>query len=262
MFCASDLPSAAGVIRRLGLVAFAVYVVSASAGAQEAPTASLIGVVTDTTGAVLPDVALTLSGPASMGGSRRTTTDLRGMYRFPSLTGGVYELTVELRGFTTVSRKGFRLAMGATLDLDFRLEVAPVAQTATVIAKRPVVDVTTAASSVAIDDDLLHHVPTVRRQPETINLIPGVEENVAFGGTQHSNALLIDGVGVSETKLGSGFQMLLFNYNWIQEVQPIALGAAAEYGEFTGLAANSIVRSGTNRFSGLGEHWMTDPRWM
>lgn len=254
--------SAANTVRRLGSIAFAVCAASASVGAQEMHIASITGVVTDSTGAVLPRVALTLSGPTPLGGSRRTTTDEQGIYHFAILTAGIYELSAELRGFKTVRRQAIQPAVGTTIRVDFQLEVAPVAETATASAGLPVVDATTAASSVRLDDDLLRHLPTVRQQPESINLIPGVEENVAFGGTQYSNALLIDGVGVSETKLGSGFHTLLFNYNWIQEVQPVALGAGAEYGEFTGLVANSIIRSGGNRMSGLGEHWMSHPRWM
>ena len=83
---------------------------------------------------------------------------------------------------------------------------------------------------------------------------------MAYGGTASSNALLIDGVDVSDPDGGSPWSF--FNYNWIQEVQVVGLGANAEYGEFTGAAANSIVRSGSNRFSGLFEYLTERNNWI
>ena len=62
---------------------------------------------------------------------------------------------------------------------------------------------------------------------------------------------MIDGVDTSDPE--GGTQWLFANYNWFQEVQVIGLGAPAEYGGFTGVASNSLIRSGSNRFSGLFE---------
>ena len=62
---------------------------------------------------------------------------------------------------------------------------------------------------------------------------------------------MVDGVDVSDPE--SGTVWLFSNHNWIQEVQVIGLGAAAEYGGFTGVASNSLFRSGSNVFHGLFE---------
>ena len=62
---------------------------------------------------------------------------------------------------------------------------------------------------------------------------------------------MIDGVDVSDPEAGT--QWVFANYNWFQEVQVAGLGAPAEYGGFTGVASNSLIRSGSNRFSGLFE---------
>src|SRR4029077_16717999 len=121
-------------------------------------------------------------------------------------------------------------------------------------------DVTSSAASSQIDNELLQNLPTLRFQPDVINLAPGVTNSVAFGGTASSNALLIDGVDVSDPDGGSPWSF--FNYNWIQEVQVVGLGANAEYGEFTGAAANSIIRSGSNRFSGLFEYLTERNGWV
>ncbi|HMF96622.1 MAG TPA: TonB-dependent receptor, partial [Vicinamibacterales bacterium] len=87
-----------------------------------------------------------------------------------------------------------------------------------------------------------------------------ISGNVAFGGAQSSNALLMDGVDVSDPETGTPWSF--FNYNWIEQVQVVSLGANAEYGEFTGVAANSIIRSGSNKFSGLAEYLMERKNWI
>ena len=122
------------------------------------------------------------------------------------------------------------------------------------------VDVKSSAANTQIDNELLQNLPTQRFQPDVINLAPGITNSVAYGGTASSNALLIDGVDVSDPDGGSPWSF--FNYNWIQEVQVVGLGANAEYGEFTGAAANSIVRSGSNRFSGLFEYLTERNSWI
>src|SRR4029453_14556656 len=83
---------------------------------------------------------------------------------------------------------------------------------------------------------------------------PGVSPTTysAYGsGGQSSNSYMADGVDVSDPE--SGTIWLFSNHNWIQEVQVIGLGAAAEYGGFTGVASNSLFRSGSNVFRGLFE---------
>src|SRR5438477_311847 len=91
-------------------------------------------------------------------------------------------------------------------------------------------------------------------------VLPGVTVNVAFGGSQSSNALLMDGVDVSDPEGGTPWSF--FNYNWVEQVQVVSLGANAEYGEFTGVAANSVIRSGSNKFAGLGEYLMERKNWL
>ena len=62
---------------------------------------------------------------------------------------------------------------------------------------------------------MLQNLPTGRFQPDIINLTPGVSANVAFGGAQSSNALLMDGVDVSDPEAGTPWSF--FNYNWVKQ---------------------------------------------
>ena len=159
-----------------------------------------------------------------------------------------------------MKRSGVVLPLGTTITIDVALAVASVSETVEVTAASPVVDIKSSASNTQLTDAMLQNLPTGRFQPDIINLTPGVAGNVAFGGAQSSNALLMDSVDVSDPEGGTPWSF--FNYNWVQEVQVVSLGANAEYGEFTGVAANSIVRSGSNRFSGLGEYLFERNAWL
>src|ERR671918_1525548 len=101
----------------------------------------------------------------------------------------------------------------------------------------------------------MENIPfTSRFGPGAMLLSPGVNPNnySSYGsGGSSSNAYMIDGVDVSDPEGGTIW--VFANHNWIQEVQVVGLGANAEYGGFTGVASNSLFRSGSNMFSGLFE---------
>jgi hypothetical protein len=228
--------------------------------AQAQTTSALTGTVTDSSGAVVPGATVSITSPSLIGGTHSSVTDSQGVYRFPSIPPGVYELTAELAGFRKVTRTDIRLPLGATITVDVAMGLVTAAEEIVVNANASMVDVKSSASNTQIDNELLQNLPTTRFQPDVIDLAPGITNSVAYGGTASSNALLIDGVDVSDPDGGSPWSF--FNYNWIQEVQVVGLGANAEYGEFTGAAANSIVRSGSNRFSGLFEYLTERNSWI
>jgi hypothetical protein len=228
--------------------------------AQAVQTSALTGTVKDSSGGVLPGVTVSVSSPQQVGGVQTAVTDSQGVYRFPALHPGVYEMETTLAGFRTIKRADVVLALGTTTTIDVTLSVAAVSETVQVTGESPVVDVKSSASNTQLTDALLQNLPTGRFQPDVINLTPGVTSSVAFGGTAGSNALLMDGVDVSDPESGTPWSF--FNYNWVEQVQVVSLGANAEYGEFTGVAANSIIRSGSNKFTGLGEYLLERKNWL
>ncbi len=221
--------------------------------AQIGQTATLAGTVTDASGAVLPGATVTVTGEAVIGGSRTAVTDGNGVYRFPALPPGTYSVKVELAGFRTVTQEA-RLQLGQTITMDAKLDPG-LTDTIEVTGSAPTVDVKSSAAQKNLTEEILEYIPySSRFGPDAIMLAPGVNPNnlSSFGsGGTSSNAYMIDGVDVSDPE--GGTQWLFANYNWFQEVQVIGLGAPAEYGGFTGVASNSLFRSGGNRFSGLFE---------
>src|SRR6185437_12842719 len=90
-----------------------------------------------------------------------------------------------------------------------------------------------------------------------LNAAPGINSSSAFGGQgSYGNALLLDGVDTRDPEGGSAWTF--FNQNLIDEIQIGGLGAPAEYGGFTGVIVNTIMKSGSNAYSGLFSMRYTD----
>ena len=236
---------------------------SSDAFAQNGQTASLAGTVKDASGAVLPEVTLTVSSPQLIGGPQQTQSDAEGRYRFASLLPGTYEITAALDRFKTLRQPGIELPPGLGLTLDFHLELAPVAEVVNVEAAAPAIDVHSSALPTLIGQRLLQNLPLDRPgdayRGVYVNLAPGVTGQVAFGGAAYTNPFSLDGTDGNDPAFG--FSGGSPNRNWIDEIQIVALGANAQYGEYTGARVNAITRSGSNRFSGLAEYWTTRSNW-
>src|SRR5438093_2266571 len=85
--------------------------------AQAGQTSSLTGTVKDSTGAVLPGVTVNVSSPSQIGGVQTSVSDSQGIYRFPALRPGVYEMEVALSGFKTMKRADVVLPLGTTVTI-------------------------------------------------------------------------------------------------------------------------------------------------
>lgn len=237
------------------LTAAVMFIIPATAAAQVGQTATLTGTVTDSSGAAIPGATVTVSGPSLIGGSRSMVTEADGSYRFPALPPGTYTVTYELQGFTTSTRENVRLLLGQTISADQTLSVGGLQESVMVSGQAPIVDVTSSSAQKNLPQEVMEFIPfTSRFGPGAMLLAPGVNPNnySSYGsGGSSSNSYMIDGVDVSDPEGGTIW--VFANHNWIQEVQVIGLGADAEFGGFTGVASNSLFRSGSNIFTGLVE---------
>ena len=226
---------------------------------------SFTGTVNDSTGAILPGATVTLESDDLVGGAQRVTSDERGQYRFSDLPPGTYELTASLSGFQTLKRTGLRILFGTTLTVDLVLGVSGTTETLVVEGKAPTVDVTTAQTTSKIDKDLIQDTPVSadpRSSDETIfAMSPGVNIRSAFGGARSANEVLFDGTPTTLPER-QGTNAIVINSNWLEELQVVGLGAAAEYGEFSGTVANFVTRSGNNAFRGLLEYRKVPGSWV
>jgi hypothetical protein len=142
---------------RRGLMAVAVFLLTCGAAAAQ----TISGVVTDTSGGVLPGVSVEARNVANQQ-VRMVTTDEAGRYVIANLQPANYSLTYTLDGFSPVTRPGVTLASGFTATVDIQLTVGSRTETITVTADAPLVDVESSATQQTIDREVLDTLPTGR----------------------------------------------------------------------------------------------------
>ena len=109
-------------------VVLLVLLVTAPAVAQTPFSAAITGTVRDETAGVLAGASVSISAPTLIGGVQAATTDQRGEYRFALLPPGVYDVSVSANAFRPARRAAVSVASGATVTIDFRLEVSGISR--------------------------------------------------------------------------------------------------------------------------------------
>jgi hypothetical protein len=226
------------------------HLLAAGAGAaligQSSTTSALVGEVKNVAGKPLAGVTLRLTSDALMG-SRSAVTSATGGYRVPVLPPGRYRVSAEIAGHTPQVREVV-LTLSNTIGLNFKLSeqagvTVEVLGTPTSLGAAPV------GTNPTFNTEMLESMPVKRDLTSVMNLTPGINGGVAWGGDRgNSNAYLIDGINVGDALYGS--QYVYVNPDWFSEIQVGGLGASAEYGGFNGGYINSLVKRGGNTLDG------------
>ena len=218
-------------------------------------TGDIRGAITDTSGAVLPGVTVTLRG-RGVAGAPTTVSNETGIYRFPNLVPGTYDVSAELSGFATSTQTGVPVSLGATVELNLQMKLSAQSETITVVAASPVVDTTSTQVATNYSREWVENAP-VRRFTffDLINAAPGVSPSTStssrsqsFGSATNENLYLIDGTDFTAPLTGAAWPWP--NTDAIEEVQVLSLGAPADYGNVSGAVFNVITRQGGNNFKG------------
>jgi Carboxypeptidase regulatory-like domain len=127
------------VLRSLFVSFVALLIVARPLAAQE-QRGSSEGLIKDASGGVLPGVTVEARSPAMVGVSS-VVSDSTGVYRFPSLPPGRFELTASLQGFTPAKAANIQLELGQVLKVDLTLGVGSVAENVPVTGDAPLIDV-------------------------------------------------------------------------------------------------------------------------
>ena len=132
----------------------------ATAG-QAQTVGSIVGRVTDESGAVLPGVTVTATSPALQVPQVAVVTDAQGDYRLTPLPIGTYEVAYTLTGFQTVRRDSLRLTAGFVARVDVALKVGAIEESITVSAT-PTIDVQSSGPVTVLTKETLEIVPSSR----------------------------------------------------------------------------------------------------
>src|SRR5881628_3308366 len=170
-------------------------------------TATILGTVKDTSGALIPGVSITVKHTES-GLTRNVVSGERGGYNVPLLPVGAYEITTTMPGFKQQVRTGINLVIGQQAVIDLTLEVGGAAEQITISEEAPLVNTTLSSTSGLITEQQVKDLPLNGRSfDRLLELNPGVvnnSSNMGGGGNfpgfsvaghrQETNRFLINGV--------------------------------------------------------------------
>jgi hypothetical protein len=171
-----------------GIVIGACLSAALAFGQAEIGGATLNGTVGDPSGAAVPNAKVTVASPQT-GFTRTTTTNASGLYSFPQLPVGTYELTVEANGFKLTKRTGVTLTVGAVAAVDVPLEVGGTQETVSVTAEVPVVETTRSQTSTTVTTEQVGNLPINGRNfLDFTVLTPGVTRDPTRSGNRENCA--------------------------------------------------------------------------
>ena len=225
--------------------------------------AAITGVVTDSSGGVLPGATVEASSPALIERVRSVASDSTGRYRIVDLRPGTYSVTISLLGFSSVKREGIELSGSFVATVDVKLTVGAVQETITVAAESPIVDVQSTRSQQTIGRDVLSSIASSRNVTGIQALIPGVTQapdaggltasmqggaTAIHGGRTNDSRIYADGINMGWAGTGGGGGQMP-QVATAQEIVMTLSGGNAE-AETGGFIFNAIPRDGGNNFSG------------
>ena len=196
-----------------------------------------------------------------------TTTDDLGLFRFPVLPVGLYELTAGHSGFATAKVNQIDLTVGAQLTLTLRFSVAGGNEATNVTDAPPILEKSRSQLSTTIDNLFISELPVNGRDfTAFVLLTPGVTRDVrgglSFAGQRAMNSLLLDGVNNDDPFwgqptggtgfVGDGRQPYYISQDAVGEFQVNSNAYSAEFGRAGGGVVNAVTKSGTKDFYGSG----------
>ena len=238
-----------------GLVGSALCV-----NAQTAGTATLVGNVADSTGAMIPGAKVKAVNLANSFVTESVTTP-EGSYYLPYLQPGAYRVTVEALGFKRLSREGIVLRTGETPRLDLQLEVGAVTESVNVSGAPPLLETETSGSGQVLDGDMLVKVPlTQKRAIRIMFYMPGANAIGGFtvlGQRARAMGYTVDGINGKEPGIGATNgtdAQISTTQDAFEEVKLYTTGAPAELGHSAGGLMSIVFKSGGNQFHGSAEN--------
>ena len=240
------------------IISAEVLLLSAPAAAQE--RASIVGVVQDSSGAVLPGVTVEASSPALIERVRAGISDGSGRYAIIDLRPGIYTVSFSLPGFKSYKREGIVLEGAFAATVNGTLAVGQVEETVTVTAGSPVVDLQSTQNQSVINREALDVLPAARTMQGGASLVPGVAfysqgftSNMSIhGSVREDQHIYFDGMNIGQNLTQNGQQGNGVSVNELAQ-QELVYDAGSQSAEVAigGVRMDSIPREGGNQFSGI-----------
>ncbi len=259
---------------RLAILAVCAAALAAPAAAQTV-TGTIQGTVTDTSGAVVPGVTVTVRN-MDTGAVRDVITNETGFYSAPYVPIGKYSVSAALSGFGTVIRDGIQVGLNDTKVVDFKLD-PKLTESVTVTGDAPPINTTSAEVKGSLTSEQIMDMPSLS-PGNFLNLatvFPGFQENPTSG---QNNPTASSGSSINFNNTGTRgatFQINGVNNDdssenqnrqgaalaTIQEFQVLKNGYSAEFGRGDGAVVLVQTKSGTNTLHGDAYMYQQDSTW-
>jgi len=238
--------------------------------AQNSRTATLVGTVTDSAGAVVPKAVVTVTNVQTQVVTRGMTNE-DGAYYVPFLNLGSYELSVEVPGFKRFNQSGLVLNAGETPRIDVKLEVGAVSESIRVTASAPLLQTDTAVVGQVFDTKTVHEIPMMQAKAQNLMYyMQGAQVN--NDGSFHILGLppnllnySIDGAAIKQSvrsAIGTTTTAITPPVDSIAEAQVWSTGVPAEMGHTAGGSYNMVLKSGTNQLHFSAEERYINKNWL
>jgi hypothetical protein len=227
--------------------------------------ASIVGTVTDSSGAVIPGASVVVKSNATATEFTATTND-QGSFTIPAVDPGSYTVTVTLMGFKTWVGNDVRVNAGTPASVRVTLEVGGLEETVTVAGGSEIIQTQSAAVTTTIDTNQILKVPTGSRSAlEFITTLPGVNtpggsRNSTINGLPQSAInITIDGISAQDNHLKTGDGFFSRVSPRLDAMEEVTVSSAAQDAASTGQGAVQIqfvTRSGSNEYTGSGYYYL------
>src|SRR5580658_9670952 len=228
-----------------------------------AQQATIVGTVTDPSGAVVPNVAVTITNTET-GVSQVIPTNDAGQYVAVDLQVGRYKVKAEAKGFKAAEQKDITLNIGDRIRVDFQMQMGAAQETVTVEATAVHVQTDSGEVSNLVSGEEVAQLSTNGRTIYSLTmLMPGASSNmpdfqvatpvggsgaVSFNGLRYAhNIYLLDG-GEDDDRGGSGGMSVMPSIDAVGEFRALTSNYSADYGLSSGGTMTMVLKSGTSQF--------------
>ncbi len=249
----------------------AILLLASSVLLGQAVTGTLLGTVTDGTGAIVPNAKIVVT-EINTGTTRSGSTSEAGTYSFPDLPSGTYNVSAEQTGFKRTTRSNVEVQINSSPRIDFTLQPGNISESVEVTAAPAALQTDRADTGSVISSVQTENMPlgTGRNFQNLLNLVPGTTR----ASFQHSNFFNAAGSlqtevngqmrqgnnyqieGIDDNERTGLLQILVPPIEAIQTVNVSTSNFDAELGRASGAVTNVQLKSGTNNIHGAAYEFL------
>ncbi len=258
-------------------VLLALMAASCFVAYSQAVSGTVLGTVTDASGAVVPNAKVTLT-EVNTGIVHNAQTNGSGNYTFSDLPGGIYTATVQSSGFKKETRENIHLDVNSSVRIDTVLQPGQLSESVVVTAEPPPLQTDRADTGRGIEFAAVSNLPVLvsnRNYQALLALVPGTspptEEHSQFFNASDSLQTEVNGAprvsnnyqieGIDDNERTGLLQILIPPLEAIQTVDVSTSDHAVDLGRGAGAVTNVILKSGTNDIHGSVYEFIQNNDW-